>query len=1479
MFRLFPPLIVSFLLSVVSTVRGDLLATADLRGNSRPAHPGPDAPSRLAQLAELLEQTRRADATLLLDAGNAFHGRADIENSREMMATFFDTVGFHALNITPADVSDNPEELVERLREHELPAISANLVHRDTREPLLPGYVRLEHGGRSIQVIGLSADMSDETLRTLAPDVALLDPAEALHRALSDADAVDRVLIMFHGTPLAAMQAITPVRDRIHAVVLNGHGNAKTLAGIPLLFAGENGQQVARLRLDEDPPTPQILKITQDTPTHAGVQHQIDTVIASHIEIQNERMDDRGVSRHGAQSFDPGDAQVQEDAVEEPDRPETLPRETTAAPTPLEDHPIPPTGSLVDFTPSALDEDPLENPPEGGQALDASATNRQFRFRASHVYFFDQVEGDEWEEGHILLGIRLEVSRIPDAAQGEIDLRDLDERLFGVLNGRTLKRWNRDLRRNPIAFGSQRLRLRMDEDEDTKEGLVFYEVPADQLAAFELHGLDPEYGNVVLPILPVGEEIRKKTPIHALENPLVRMEIHGMEFRESFLGESPSRGTWLVFDLRGRGNRQTVAQNDSDDGTDPVTLATQWRDWQPRAQIVIDGKHAFPLQREGTALSRDPFFFLPERSVGGEIAFDLPPDLLEDAASVELVLGFHPAAIPGEQVHPMDPIRFVLKGTSNTPSPAEDPLFEIDDLDLTARVLNAKQPEDLDGSGAGRRRSWHVLDVEITAKADEGVDFSPEEYLELVHPNRESISMSAIHWSGHPDTARSSDRLWIPSGDRRRARVIWRPRLDPTETAVQFRFNGLLYYRTHPLPYTDGVALPEDAPDPETKKNISEHGRMVFPEAPEPQGIAGVDLEPEQVNQAIDRGRDYLWAFMKEIIDDEGYIPQSGRGARYNFPAVYALINTDAHLKYPEFDDALRHFLRRYDPREHNVYVNGLMAMILRAYNDPAFLDQFEEITRYFIEAQGLNGTWDYNAPVPDHFFSTYEPPAEIDSGGLRITGGSAPPEEPHELPDHPLPRTQSFALGNEGDNSTTQFAILGLWSAQRAGIEVDPDVWRRALRSASRFQNVRGDRFGGFGYRGRGAPRGSMTAAVVSTLALSMRQLDDEIDPLHHQRIRNGLHWMTEHFSVEENPGQRSGRYNYYYLYSLERLGQILGTEFIGEHEWYPLGARFLVDLQNNDGSWPERSAESDPRMTTALPLLFLLRATPGADEELQPEPEGPGQLVTVYDPPEDAPSLYFIFDASGSMRAEIDGVSMFDLSRDALSALTDELPDDSIVGLRAFGHRYHALHDLADEDTELLVPGGPLDREAFADAMRRLRPRGKTPLALTLEEAAGDLRSRRWRGDRMTKVIMFTDGAEDTREDPVEAAQNFAERTDVEFFMLGFGIENPVWLQQLEEIASTAGGLYHNVEDLTKLLEELQALIHPPAPEFELFDAEGQRIATGTYGDDTLELEPGEYRLRSELGDEIHESQFWIRPNATTRARFDWSAAARHE
>jgi hypothetical protein len=68
-----------------------------------------------------------------------------------------------------------------------------------------------------------------------------------------------------------------------------------------------------------------------------------------------------------------------------------------------------------------------------------------------------------------------------------------------------------------------------------------------------------------------------------------------------------------------------------------------------------------------------------------------------------------------------------------------------------------------------------------------------------------------------------------------------------------------------------------------------------------------------------------------------------------------------------------------------------------------------------------------------------------------------------------------------------------------------------------------------------------------------------------------------------------------YYCLYGIERVGRLTGQRYLGGHDWYEVGCRFLVDIQKPDGHWEGMGGKNQldgwPVVSTSFSLLFLAK------------------------------------------------------------------------------------------------------------------------------------------------------------------------------------------------------------------------------------------------------------------------------------------------
>jgi len=182
----------------------------------------------------------------------------------------------------------------------------------------------------------------------------------------------------------------------------------------------------------------------------------------------------------------------------------------------------------------------------------------------------------------------------------------------------------------------------------------------------------------------------------------------------------------------------------------------------------------------------------------------------------------------------------------------------------------------------------------------------------------------------------------------------------------------------------------------------------------------------------------------------------------------------------------------------------------------------------------------------------------------------------------------------NNYDFSVTQWPILAMRDAQRAGIEF-PDPTGHLSRSlALYFKGHNQD--GGWAYQaGKNSKSyGSMTAAGLASLFI----IADFLEPnsgcpcvrgksqrraSEIERAQDAaLEWLGKNFSATTNPGR--GGNVLYWLYCVERVGIAAGYKYFGTHNWYKEGVAELVKKQGKDGKWGSLA-------DTCFALLFLYK------------------------------------------------------------------------------------------------------------------------------------------------------------------------------------------------------------------------------------------------------------------------------------------------
>ena len=244
-------------------------------------------------------------------------------------------------------------------------------------------------------------------------------------------------------------------------------------------------------------------------------------------------------------------------------------------------------------------------------------------------------------------------------------------------------------------------------------------------------------------------------------------------------------------------------------------------------------------------------------------------------------------------------------------------------------------------------------------------------------------------------------------------------------------------------------------------------------------------------------------------------------------------------------------------PPEPRTYSAGLILTVLCQGNPERYRKVIDAYATYLVKTQrasgDLSGMWGYGLGIPKEFI-----------GGL--------------------------SDDRWGDNSNTQFALLGLFNAHGAGFQVPGIVWERSAEHYVKTQSPDG----GWGYRtaNENSYPGMTLAGTISLqlcIEMVLTEGHKQCRPIPRARpVAAGLKWIA-------NNWEQGGKGNMwkvggvttdtYALYALERLGILMGRSNVGERDWYAEGARALV----NNNNW--QSIMGTPEVTSCFGVAFLAR------------------------------------------------------------------------------------------------------------------------------------------------------------------------------------------------------------------------------------------------------------------------------------------------
>ncbi len=351
-----------------------------------------------------------------------------------------------------------------------------------------------------------------------------------------------------------------------------------------------------------------------------------------------------------------------------------------------------------------------------------------------------------------------------------------------------------------------------------------------------------------------------------------------------------------------------------------------------------------------------------------------------------------------------------------------------------------------------------------------------------------------------------------------------------------------------------------------------------------------------QTADEIEEARLLGLKYIQSEQQEDGSWIYEGHSVGITALCALALIENGVPVSDLTIERAHRYVVRNHD-EQRNTYDLALSILLIDRIGDREDRDAVRTLACRLICGQNTEGGWSYTNPkVPSSLLTNK-----------------------NDRPDPPE---------GTGDNSCTQFAVLGLWVASRWGVDIEETM----VNVDQRFTDTQ-EEDGGWPYNHgveEAASGSSMTFAGLFCLTVA-RATELREEQARTQSAGNaGNDDSSEGDSLITDPVfshglERAGQFAggigngspRYFLWSVERLGVLLGLEQFGTTDWFTRGAAALIATQGEDGSWEHGTwgKLSD----TSFAILFLRRANLGSDISrlLEGEPDEAFQIISQEEEP----------------------------------------------------------------------------------------------------------------------------------------------------------------------------------------------------------------------------------------------------------------------
>lgn len=390
-------------------------------------------------------------------------------------------------------------------------------------------------------------------------------------------------------------------------------------------------------------------------------------------------------------------------------------------------------------------------------------------------------------------------------------------------------------------------------------------------------------------------------------------------------------------------------------------------------------------------------------------------------------------------------------------------------------------------------------------------------------------------------------------------------------------------------------------------------------------GFAGPRSADAATEEEIETARQKGVEFLKAQQGTDGSWFFSGHTVGITALGGMALIENGVPVSDPSVE--LAHgFVRKNLSDLKSTYDLALAILFLSRVGDRDNRTPIRDMAARLIAGQNVEGGWTYTCPLVN---------------AIVLTNSAQMPEPPE----------------GAGDNSCTQFAVLGLWIASRWGVNIDDAM----LRVGTRFIDTQMED-GGWAYNHTAdAPQSgnSMTYAGLFCLtvakATELRKMQERA-----RTEADGTERLQSDDSIDDDPVfarglEKAGAFAQginqnqarYFLWSVERLGVLLELDTIGTTDWFDKGSDALVKSQREDGAWVNSNETWGNIADTSFAVLFLRKANLGSDISrlLRGEPAEKFSNMTKPDRPRYLKLTDALKEAEAGDLIRVDGAGPFDM------------------------------------------------------------------------------------------------------------------------------------------------------------------------------------------------------------------------------------------